>query len=154
MISVPSSSSYKTRRIRIVEPHDYGIRRGAEALLGFQIGGESPKRRAAWLETLRRRSDPPPRPRLVPCNICNIETEKRLQVLPIASLATTMPSSSLDAYGSGEKSRPVAMSVFIKRPPTRPESDGGDDPRTEVNNSRRRGATVTRATNGESSAAR
>src|SRR5437016_3637434 len=41
MISVPSSSSYKTRRIRIVEPHDYGIRRGAEALLGFQIGGES-----------------------------------------------------------------------------------------------------------------
>jgi len=49
-----------------------------------------------------------PRSRLVPCKICNIETEKRSQILPIASLATTMPSSSLDAYGSGEKSRPVA----------------------------------------------
>ena len=32
---------YKTGRTRIVEPHDYGIRRGAEALLGFQIGAES-----------------------------------------------------------------------------------------------------------------
>ena len=31
---------YKTGR-RIVEPHDYGIRSGAESLLGFQIGGES-----------------------------------------------------------------------------------------------------------------
>ena len=32
---------YKTGRTRVVEPHDYGIRRGAEALLGFQISGES-----------------------------------------------------------------------------------------------------------------
>jgi hypothetical protein len=32
---------YKAGRTRIVEPHDYGIRRGVECLLGFQIGGES-----------------------------------------------------------------------------------------------------------------
>lgn len=28
-------------RSRIVEPHDYWIRRGVECLLGFQVGGES-----------------------------------------------------------------------------------------------------------------
>jgi len=32
---------YKAGRPRIVEPHDYGIRAGAEWLLGFQISGES-----------------------------------------------------------------------------------------------------------------
>jgi len=32
---------YKTGRTRIVEPHDYGIRRGVECLLAFQISGES-----------------------------------------------------------------------------------------------------------------
>ncbi len=32
---------YRGGRIRIVEPHDYGIRRDVERLLGFQIGGES-----------------------------------------------------------------------------------------------------------------
>jgi hypothetical protein len=32
---------YKTGRPRIVEPHDYGVRNGAEALLGYQISGES-----------------------------------------------------------------------------------------------------------------
>jgi Arc/MetJ family transcription regulator len=32
---------YKSGRPRIVEPHDYGVRRGVECLLGFQIGGES-----------------------------------------------------------------------------------------------------------------
>ena len=32
---------YKAGRARIVEPHDYGIRRDVERLLGFQIGGES-----------------------------------------------------------------------------------------------------------------
>lgn len=32
---------YKGGSIRIVEPHDYGIRHGAECLLGFQISGES-----------------------------------------------------------------------------------------------------------------
>lgn len=32
---------YKAGRTRIVEPHDYGIRRDVERLLGFQIGGES-----------------------------------------------------------------------------------------------------------------
>ena len=32
---------YKTGRTRIVEPHDYGIRRGVECLLGFQISGGS-----------------------------------------------------------------------------------------------------------------
>ena len=30
-----------TGRTRIVEPHDYEVRRGAVAILGFQIGGES-----------------------------------------------------------------------------------------------------------------
>jgi hypothetical protein len=32
---------YTAGRTRIVEPHDYGIRRGVERLLGFQVGGES-----------------------------------------------------------------------------------------------------------------
>jgi hypothetical protein len=32
---------YKAGRIRIVEPHDYGIRGGVESLLGYQIRGES-----------------------------------------------------------------------------------------------------------------
>ena len=32
---------YKAGRTRIVEPHDYGIRRGVERVLGFQTGGES-----------------------------------------------------------------------------------------------------------------
>jgi hypothetical protein len=32
---------YKAGRTRIVEPHDYGIRRDVERLLGFQISGES-----------------------------------------------------------------------------------------------------------------
>ncbi len=32
---------YKAGRARIVEPHDYGILRGVESLLGFQVSGES-----------------------------------------------------------------------------------------------------------------
>ena len=32
---------YKVGRTRIVEPHDYGVRRGVECLLGYQISGES-----------------------------------------------------------------------------------------------------------------
>ena len=32
---------YRIGEIRIVEPHDYGVRRGVERLLGFQISGES-----------------------------------------------------------------------------------------------------------------
>jgi predicted DNA-binding transcriptional regulator YafY len=32
---------YNTGGSRIVEPHDYGIQRGVESLLGFQLGGES-----------------------------------------------------------------------------------------------------------------
>jgi len=32
---------YGGGRLRIVEPHDYGIRHGVEGLFGFQIGGES-----------------------------------------------------------------------------------------------------------------
>ena len=32
---------YKTGRSRIVEPHDYGIRKGVETLLAYQISGES-----------------------------------------------------------------------------------------------------------------
>jgi hypothetical protein len=32
---------YKGGRTRVVEPHDYGIRRGVESLLGFQLHGES-----------------------------------------------------------------------------------------------------------------
>jgi hypothetical protein len=32
---------YKGGSNRIVEPHDYGIRRGVECLLAFQISGES-----------------------------------------------------------------------------------------------------------------
>ena len=33
--------TYKGGRDRIVEPHDYGIRRGVATLPGFQINGES-----------------------------------------------------------------------------------------------------------------
>lgn len=32
---------YKTGRTRTVEPHDYGVRRGVESMLGYQISGES-----------------------------------------------------------------------------------------------------------------
>jgi hypothetical protein len=32
---------YKGGSIRVVEPHDYGLRGGVERLLGFQISGES-----------------------------------------------------------------------------------------------------------------
>ena len=32
---------YKVGRTRIVEPHDYGVRRGVESLLGFQLSGGS-----------------------------------------------------------------------------------------------------------------
>ena len=32
---------YKGGRPRIVEPHDYGIRKGVEGLLAYQISGES-----------------------------------------------------------------------------------------------------------------
>jgi hypothetical protein len=32
---------YKSSGFRVVEPHDYGIRRSAERLLAFQISGES-----------------------------------------------------------------------------------------------------------------
>jgi hypothetical protein len=32
---------YKAGRSRVVEPHDYGIIRGEERLLAFQVGGES-----------------------------------------------------------------------------------------------------------------
>jgi hypothetical protein len=32
---------YKLGRARIVEPHDYGIRGGAECLLGYQLSGAS-----------------------------------------------------------------------------------------------------------------
>ena len=32
---------YKAGRTRLVEPHDYGIRKGVECLLGYQIGGAS-----------------------------------------------------------------------------------------------------------------
>ena len=32
---------YKVGRTRIVEPHDYGVRRGVEYLLGYQISGET-----------------------------------------------------------------------------------------------------------------
>jgi len=33
--------NYKGGRPRIVEPHDYGIRKGVEGLLAYQISGES-----------------------------------------------------------------------------------------------------------------
>ncbi len=33
--------TYKGGRSRIVEPHDYGIRKGVEGLLAYQISGES-----------------------------------------------------------------------------------------------------------------
>lgn len=33
--------AYKGGRPRIAEPHDYGIRRGVEALLVYQISGDS-----------------------------------------------------------------------------------------------------------------
>lgn len=42
---------YKAERPRIVEPQDYGIRGGVEKLLNQR---RKPKRRAAWLEALRR----------------------------------------------------------------------------------------------------
>jgi hypothetical protein len=32
---------YKTRRTRLAEPHDYGIRHGVERLLVFQLSGDS-----------------------------------------------------------------------------------------------------------------
>ena len=32
---------YRIGPFRIVEPHDYGVRRGVERLLGFQISGAS-----------------------------------------------------------------------------------------------------------------
>ena len=32
---------YKNGRPRIAEPHDYGIRKGVEGLLAYQISGES-----------------------------------------------------------------------------------------------------------------
>jgi hypothetical protein len=32
---------YKVGRLRVVEPHDYGIRHGVERLLAFQVRGES-----------------------------------------------------------------------------------------------------------------
>jgi predicted DNA-binding transcriptional regulator YafY len=32
---------YKVGRTRIVEPHEYGVRRGVEYLLGYQISGET-----------------------------------------------------------------------------------------------------------------
>ena len=32
---------YKGGRPRIVEPHDYGIRKGVEGILAYQISGES-----------------------------------------------------------------------------------------------------------------
>ena len=35
---------YKVGAVRIVEPHDYGIRRGVECLLGFQVSGQSQSR--------------------------------------------------------------------------------------------------------------
>jgi predicted DNA-binding transcriptional regulator YafY len=40
--------AYRVGRTRIVEPHDYGIRRGVECLLGFQISGESRTRAQGW----------------------------------------------------------------------------------------------------------
>ncbi len=33
--------AYKGGRLRVVEPHDYGIRGGVARLLGFQISGQS-----------------------------------------------------------------------------------------------------------------
>ncbi len=52
---------YKTGRRRIVEPHDYGLKRGVAYLFGYQIAGESrsaaPRgwRRfdVAWIHELR-----------------------------------------------------------------------------------------------------
>jgi hypothetical protein len=35
---------YKAGGVRIVEPHDYGIRHDGECLLGFQVSGESRSR--------------------------------------------------------------------------------------------------------------
>ena len=32
---------YKGGRPRIVEPHDYGIRKGVEGILAYQVGGDS-----------------------------------------------------------------------------------------------------------------
>ena len=33
--------TYKSGGVRIAEPHDYGIRKGIERLLAFQLSGES-----------------------------------------------------------------------------------------------------------------
>jgi hypothetical protein len=35
---------YRIGQVRLVEPHDYGLRGGLERLLGFQISGESRSR--------------------------------------------------------------------------------------------------------------
>jgi hypothetical protein len=32
---------YRLGQVRVVEPHDYGVRHGVERLLGFQISGAS-----------------------------------------------------------------------------------------------------------------
>ena len=32
---------YRSGRSRTVEPHDYGVRKSIECLLGYQVGGES-----------------------------------------------------------------------------------------------------------------
>jgi hypothetical protein len=32
---------YRNGGIRLVEPHDYGVRKGVERLLGYQVSGES-----------------------------------------------------------------------------------------------------------------
>ena len=33
--------TYKSSGVRIAEPHDYGIQKGIERLLAFQLSGES-----------------------------------------------------------------------------------------------------------------
>jgi hypothetical protein len=38
---------YKNR-VRIVEPHDYGIHNGVPKLLGYQVGGSSSQRLPNW----------------------------------------------------------------------------------------------------------
>ena len=38
---------YKNR-VRIVEPHDYGIHNGVSKLLGYQVGGSSSQRLPNW----------------------------------------------------------------------------------------------------------
>jgi hypothetical protein len=39
--------TYKNKE-RIVEPHDYGIQKGVERLLAWQVGGESSNRLPGW----------------------------------------------------------------------------------------------------------